>query len=296
MTSDKLKEAIPFLKQIPHSIYRQLDKSEFYLPQGKVAKARDELEQNLKSYVMTYKREVLNKNIPTKKHLCFNLKGASLTKNQLRILQKQEKKFSVNSVSFVAYQKPLILVSYKPRIRSKDKQGIWDALLDRASRTVDGLGMHIDKKVLETVTSLWVHSFSTTASCEGHLDWGVKAPWIHIGNQPSNQDLKPIRGKSMLIADIFKKYPKLAQIRDKNLISQRKLLNLLTKFYSNQNTREDTRLILTHFGIYGVTRLTNQGVEIQEINSKHTQKSKLAIYQKEMQDFSKFLKNKYLTL
>lgn len=107
----QFREAIPFLKQIPDNLYFQLDTSEFYFPDPLVNQARKYLEGELNCFVMTYNKEVFNLEIPINAHLCANLKGATLTPDQLKILNSYESYYrETHPVSFVAYTKPLELI------------------------------------------------------------------------------------------------------------------------------------------------------------------------------------------
>lgn len=107
----ELRRAISFLQDIPDEIYFQLDSSEFYLPVGEVAQSRKELEDQIGHFVMTYKRDVFNLTIPVERHLCANVKGANLTEQELSLLLNFENRHAENNVSFVAYQKPLEIIS-----------------------------------------------------------------------------------------------------------------------------------------------------------------------------------------
>ncbi len=105
----QLREAIPFLRGIPDKIYFGLDTFEFYLPVGEIAQTRHSLEETIGSFVMTYNRDVFNLEIPAARHLCANLKGAELTTEQFALLRQYEGMYVENRVSFVVYQKPLVL-------------------------------------------------------------------------------------------------------------------------------------------------------------------------------------------
>lgn len=107
----ELRRAISFLQDIPDQIYFQLDTSEFYLPVGEVAQSRKELEGQIGHFVMTYKRDVFNLTIPVERHLCANVKGASLTAKELALVLNFENRQLKNNVSFVAYQNPLEIIS-----------------------------------------------------------------------------------------------------------------------------------------------------------------------------------------
>ena len=107
----QLREVIPFLQEIPDDVYFFLDTSEFYLPLNEIAEARVILESQLGHFIMTYKRDVFNLEIPVERHLCANIKGAALLSGQLDMLQEYESEYAEHNVSFVAYQNPLELIS-----------------------------------------------------------------------------------------------------------------------------------------------------------------------------------------
>lgn len=104
---------IPFLNLIPESIHRNLGTSEFYLPDNSINQIRENLEDALGHYVMTYKRNMFDLSIRHEQHLCGNIKGAILSDYQKRMLQEYED-ISINyGVSFVVYQKPLEIIKVK---------------------------------------------------------------------------------------------------------------------------------------------------------------------------------------
>ncbi len=44
----------------------------------------------------------------------------------------------------------------------------------------DGLGLGLDEGIVDTVAALQLNGFQTSASCEGHVDWGCGAPWVDV--------------------------------------------------------------------------------------------------------------------
>lgn len=108
---DALSHQIPFLKQIPEAILYNLDTSELYLPSAGINALREQLESQLGHYVMTYKADVFNRDVPPKRHLCVNLQGAQLSPAQLAVLSAFEAKVRAEGVSFVVYQRPLTLIA-----------------------------------------------------------------------------------------------------------------------------------------------------------------------------------------
>ncbi|MDB4979185.1 MAG: hypothetical protein JWM56_1371 [Candidatus Peribacteria bacterium] len=101
---------IPFLQSIPDNFYYQLDPREFLLPDAIVSAAREELEELLGHYVMTYNKDVFLEDVPAEKHLCAHLAGALLTDEQKKILEKYETAYTSHGVSFVVYEKPLRII------------------------------------------------------------------------------------------------------------------------------------------------------------------------------------------
>ena len=56
----------------------------------------------------------------------------------------------------------------------------WKEKSRRADKITDKLGEKIDEKIKEAVIALSILGLPTSASCEGHADWGISAPWIEI--------------------------------------------------------------------------------------------------------------------
>jgi hypothetical protein len=52
-------------------------------------------------------------------------------------------------------------------------------------KIVDGLGLGIDVKIMDLVVAVNQY-ITTTASCEGHYDHGLKVPWIDVYNKEDN--------------------------------------------------------------------------------------------------------------
>lgn len=106
----KLRKKIPFLKQIPDNIFYNLDTSEFCLPSRAINNIRQNLELLTGHYVMTYKADTFNRDTPTERHLCANVLGARLNQEQLQILENLEVRVRKQNVSFIVYQRPLVLI------------------------------------------------------------------------------------------------------------------------------------------------------------------------------------------
>ncbi len=140
-------------------------------------------------------------------------------------------------------------------------------------RLADRLGLGIDAGIFNSVVALRAQGFNTTASCEGHLQWGEPAPWIEIGVITS--------------ANLPKNTSPLLKV---NLLTQQRMIELLDSFYSTHlTTREGVRIIIIPRGIFGGFRLTNQAARIQAILPAASKREKLSQFQEEFQSFAQFL-------
>lgn len=161
---------------------------------------------------------------------------------------------------------------------------------NEVERITDALGKPIDPGIKETVVSLKVWEFPTYQSCEGHSAEHPEkieveeresiTPWVRVVSpEPENWE------KDKLVQKEWKK---------ENLKHQLKMVELLDEFYQERKASFDVRLHIEQFGIYGGFTITNQGSNIIEGLPKREQEKKRTLYQKEMQEFAKFLKEKYL--
>jgi|ERR1035437_252838 hypothetical protein len=150
----------------------------------------------------------------------------------------------------------------------------WRRAQVETRRLADRLGKPIDSKVIGAVAALRAFGFPTTGSCQGHLEWGKRAPWVDF-SVSVNPPKRPL--------------PQ----RQKNLRSQRRLLKLLDEFYQYRPTPYDVRLILTPVGIFGAFSLINQGADIQDLLPALDKSRKLKQFQMEFSLFATFLQGRY---
>jgi hypothetical protein len=106
----RFRRAIPFLASIPPPIYNRLSPLSWYEPFGEIEQARLELEEQLDSYVMLYKR--YGPEPPWETQLFVYIYEISLTPKQQAVLNEANDLLRRLRIEAVAYQKPL-------RIRSE---------------------------------------------------------------------------------------------------------------------------------------------------------------------------------
>ena len=184
---------------------------------------------------------------------------------------------------------------------SESKYKQWQELMSLVDRIRDETGLAVDPGIKEVVTSLLALGFPTGGSCAGHLDHGVKAPWIDIGRNLPKQYFKLFAkiglphkpGKPPNADDIFATYTELRSLRNTNLRLQAQLRCLLHAFYYTHQPRKDAHLVLNEIGCYGVVRLISHGAHHQAERTAQQRKVRLRPYQREMHAFGAFLKTHY---
>ncbi|KKP33008.1 MAG: hypothetical protein A2312_04535 [Candidatus Staskawiczbacteria bacterium RIFOXYB2_FULL_32_9] len=167
-----------------------------------------------------------------------------------------------------------------------EKDIIWEEKQREVDKIVDGLGEEIDKNIKDVVVAFVANGFSTSASCEGHIvsesekQRGELYPWIDIC-LPEPEGWQESEDKK-------------EQWRAENLLQRQRLKNLLKEFYKDKQVTDDANLIFEDIGIFGRFRIRSLGGEnMQSLNSER-QKQLQKIYRKEMNDFAKFLKQKFM--
>jgi hypothetical protein len=155
--------------------------------------------------------------------------------------------------------------------------------MSKVNKITDGLGLGVDENIKETLASILLHGFKTSGSCEGHVcknakeQYGLSYPWVEF-YMPEPTGWKKSKTKQL-------------HWTTENLKQQRKILILLDKFYSNRKIDFESLLIFEAIGAFGAFRIRSMGSEIMSLYSRSKQRDMLKLYQKEMNDFGKFLKS-----
>lgn len=180
-----------------------------------------------------------------------------------------------------------------------NKEQHWQRLAERFAATTDDLGQPLDPKILDAVVALNVLGFETTASCEGHTE-GSYAPYVDIAiDTPADEKerlfeaLRHAESDEEIRAgnDLFE------QLNVYYLQVRRRLMDLLIAFYQDRHVSYDHLLSLHPrrdvFGCVEDLRLQCAGAEDLDLNDAAERVVKLNVYQREIQAFATFLKEKY---
>lgn len=144
----------------------------------------------------------------------------------------------------------------------------------------DSLGLGIDEDIKETVTAFRVYGFATSQSCAGHSDQehGTMFPWVEVDASESDT----IQDEDFWTIE--------------NLKQRQQMTTLLDEFYQTRKTPFDVRLTFERVGAFGAFRIQSTGAETLQLAPPDEQRTKLDLYRQEMNDFTQFLKEKYLSI
>jgi hypothetical protein len=144
----------------------------------------------------------------------------------------------------------------------KEKEQYLEQVFDIVACTVDSQGRPIDLGIMGTVLYLNVHGIRTISSCEGHLDRGLAYPWVRVPTEDHG-----------------------------------KLVEVLTAF--NREHEEDGEqamdrtLVVVSALMADMCILQNFGAACQNEREPQRRAQKLAEYQREMQSFAEWLRDRF---
>jgi hypothetical protein len=180
----------------------------------------------------------------------------------------------------------------------------WDAAAAFVEGIRDALGKPVDAGIKSLVTALNASGFPTTASCEGHLDWGIPAPWVDVQPAPTREGVALRQELNTIDAEIetierddpdaaaldalYEKRRLLsADVRRPTLVLARCLMTRLTAFYRGRPVSYD-QMISLHVRFIGF-RMQCHGGELQDIAAPAEKTANLERYQAEMHALAAFL-------
>jgi len=171
-----------------------------------------------------------------------------------------------------------------------EKEIAWEQKRAEVDKITDKLGLGIDEKIKESVTAFQVHEFTTSQSCEGHTGeeekHGASFPWVEIYT-PEPKGWRESKGE--------KKKQLEREWTIENLKQRQKMMGYFAEFYQGRETPFDARLAFDRIGAFGGFRVQSFGAEMMKLLLPEEQIQKLELYRKEMDDFTKFLKDRHFS-
>lgn len=173
----------------------------------------------------------------------------------------------------------------------------------------DAVGCGIDDGIRDLIIALNAVGVQTLASCEGHLEHGLAAPWVDVGTPAARplakeayrklQSVEQARAHNASLEErhALRESADQAQMAVKQLhMAERlKLMGYLDQFYTHRRIPFDVHLILNHLEWTGIIRLESQGANCQDCLPSDERARKLVAYREEMQAFAAFLKAQFFT-
>lgn len=151
----------------------------------------------------------------------------------------------------------------------------------RARQTKDLLGKGIEDGIIDTIVGLWANGITTHGSCEGHVKWGRRYPWVDVG-VPFPEPHKKAKNGQLTEKQMI-------ETKVKNQRLMRKLYALL-KAYNANKVPYDERIILAEPNTsYGHATIVIQGSLVGTMTA-----SRLAKYKKRLKHFAVFLQSTIL--
>lgn len=190
----------------------------------------------------------------------------------------------------------------------RDPQARWDDTGRYVETIRDALGKPVDAGIKSLVIALNANGFPTTASCEGHPNWGVPAPWVDVGPAPTHESVVLRRelvafaeeietiGCDHLDASVIEALAKKRrnleiEVRRPTLALARNLMTFFDAFYRDRRVPYDQTISL-HLRLIGF-RMQCHGTALQDIAIPAEKITNLQRYQGEMHTFAAFLATHY---
>jgi hypothetical protein len=165
-------------------------------------------------------------------------------------------------------------------------------LRKKVDKITDALGMPVDEGIKEAVIMFNAVGLYTSASCEGHLDHGLPAPWIDV--EAPNEPKERYVGENEIYRKVARKYNlKIEELRrgynmdawweaikeaeksgetkeykiwrKENQKLLKKAKKFLNEFYKNRKVDSDVKLKIDIFG-NGSFRIHNGGKYYKLVN------------------------------
>jgi len=207
-----------------------------------------------------------------------------------------------------------------------EKEQEWNNKLADLDTVVDRLGKGLDEHIKETVAAFNLNGFNTDGSCEGHVNWGLGAPWVEIEapNKPKERYVGEVKilqniAESYGISDkdiewamnetawkeaydLFEKNGETEEYkkwRSENDKLKQRAGELMDEFYKNRIVDEKVHLKFERVDAGETFRIYNGG-EDYALSQKMDEEQKRGLgqriikYQEEMNAFGEFLKDKFL--
>ncbi len=173
----------------------------------------------------------------------------------------------------------------------------WQELTEEVNQIKDRLGEGIDKDIKEAIIALKALEINTSQSCgghDGHDGHPEGTPFVDI-SAPDVDDLEESLNKLLDQNPESKQIDDLIEtISNRNKNECAKIRPYLEDFYKDREADPKVKLGLHYYDL-AIGKLESEAVNIRERKNESTSptQQEFESYQKEMADFTEYLKSKY---
>lgn len=160
------------------------------------------------------------------------------------------------------------------------EEGPWVAAMRRVALVKDGRGLEVDPGIRMVVASLWCQGVSTSASCEGHDDWGCPMPWVDI------HAVTPAEGFYAMDPDTRAEWQK-ESLRMRSVVE-----DLLADFFGTHGFDPSLSLCLKPMGRWGAARLESRSDNDLDLRAETLASGAAAACRAEMLAFGEWLRER----
>jgi len=151
-------------------------------------------------------------------------------------------------------------------------------------KITDALGLGIDEDIKDSVVAVKAHDFPTSASCEGHLsDRENDRPFLY----PSIDIEEPVEDGWQDNKALQKEWSRA------NALQRERMQELLDEFYADRELDEDYKLTINPRGIFNAFILASARYQEDGLRPDEEESVVLARSRQEMDEFTRFLMDKY---
>lgn len=150
----------------------------------------------------------------------------------------------------------------------------WEKTKSEVLGLTDKLGKPVDAGIVDAVTAFRAIGLATSASCEGHLDWGARYPWIAI-QIGGDLDRTMFHREDFMEVECY-----LLHLR---------LVEMLEEFYQDRKCPYPVKLIPTNIGSESICVMPVGGEASRLSPGEH-----LEAYQAEFEALTGFIMQRYL--
>lgn len=215
----------------------------------------------------------------------------------------------------------------QPEASKSERELAWEQKLREVEGFVDASGRGMDEGIKETVAALNLLGLETSASCEGDVDEGIPVPWVRV--EAPNEPTERFSGENEAFVLVARKYgvpvesvkrgevmdyyweavracvdngetEEFLEWRGKNQRLMQKTSGFLEEFYQDRDVPSNIRLIIDELPRGGF-EIHNGGEDFRpnkeealSREEKDALAQRLAQYQEEMRQFTRFVREKYL--